>query len=190
MTEFTEGVNTYRIVPIIMQGHNADVVIAEIQKKRETGVGLTREDLIPLLLTPLMSGEMPIVDRVNESLGIIKGAKGNLDQTEEEKMEAVLYTFAAKFLDEQELDSVKEVLSMTRLGEMLREDGEKVKLIRQVKKKYERGISVKKMARELETTMASIQPIYDAVRANPSKSAEEILRIVNQKENQGMRLVG
>ena len=29
MTEYTEGINTYRIHPIIMRGKDADVVIAE-----------------------------------------------------------------------------------------------------------------------------------------------------------------
>ena len=38
MTEYTEGVNTYRIVPIIMQNKNADIVIAELKQKVNTGV--------------------------------------------------------------------------------------------------------------------------------------------------------
>ena len=38
-------------------------------------------------------------------------------------MQAVLYTLADKFLNETELIRVKEMIAMTKLGEMLVEDG-------------------------------------------------------------------
>ena len=38
-------------------------------------------------------------------------------------MQAVLYTFANKFLSNDDLDKVKEVMFMTRLGQMLVNDG-------------------------------------------------------------------
>ena len=38
-------------------------------------------------------------------------------------MESMLYAFADKFLDGKELEKVKEEISMTKLGEMLVEDG-------------------------------------------------------------------
>ncbi len=49
-------------------------------------------------------------------------------------MEAILYTFAVKFLDENELESIKEAVAMTKLGQMIwddaiekgREEGEKI----------------------------------------------------------------
>ena len=42
---------------------------------------------------------------------------------EMEKMQAVLYTFADKFLNKNELDNVKEVITMTTLGRMIFNDG-------------------------------------------------------------------
>ena len=36
---------------------------------------------------------------------------------------AVLYTLADKFLDKAELDEIKEVIRMTRLGQMLMDEG-------------------------------------------------------------------
>lgn len=50
-------------------------------------------------------------------------AADTLSKDEILKMQAVLYALANKFLDDEELDQVKEVLSMTRLGEMLVNDG-------------------------------------------------------------------
>ena len=49
-------------------------------------------------------------------------------------MEAILYIFAVKFLDDTELESIKEAVAMTKLGQMIwddaiekgREEGEKI----------------------------------------------------------------
>lgn len=38
------------------------------------------------------------------------------------KMEAILYTFAVKFLDKQELGLIKEEMAMTILGQMIWDD--------------------------------------------------------------------
>ncbi len=46
----TEGINTYRIQPIIMKGKDADAVIAELKRKIETKEELTKADLLPLVL--------------------------------------------------------------------------------------------------------------------------------------------
>ena len=40
-----------------------------------------------------------------------------------EKTRAMLYALADKFLDKAELDEIREVMRMTRLGQMLMEDG-------------------------------------------------------------------
>ena len=53
-------------------------------------------------------------------------------------MEAILYIFAVKFLDDTELKSIKEAIAMTKLGQMIwndalekgREEGEKLGLER------------------------------------------------------------
>ena len=66
MTEFTEGLNTYRIIPIIMRSNDAD-------------------DL--------------------------------------QKIEAVIYAMADKYLESAELKQIMEDISMTRLGRMLIEKG-------------------------------------------------------------------
>ena len=118
MSEFTEGVNTYRIVPIIMQSRNADQVIRELQEKQESGGELTKEDLVPLTLCLLMGGEMPQKDRVEEAYRITRNA-GSVGQEELDKIEAVLYIMADKFLESAEMDELTEVIGMTELGQKL-----------------------------------------------------------------------
>ena len=46
-----------------------------------------------------------------------------LDREEVEKMQAILYAFAVKFLKKDELDKVRKETGMTILGQMLMEDG-------------------------------------------------------------------
>ena len=76
MTEFTEGINTYRVVPIIMQDKNADKVIDELKHKRELGEMITKADLLPLVLCPLMSGTMSQKERVIAAYDITRKATG------------------------------------------------------------------------------------------------------------------
>ena len=76
VTEFTEGINTYRVVPIIMQDKNADKVIDELKHKRELGEMITKADLLPLVLCPLMSGTMSQKERVIAAYDITRKATG------------------------------------------------------------------------------------------------------------------
>lgn len=122
MTEYAEGVNTYRIVPIIMQDKNADKVITELQRKVDAGEEITKADLLPLVLSPLMSGEMTQKERVLAAYDITRKAAG-VDAEVIRKVEAVVYIMAEKFLDSAEMEQLKEEIKMTRLGKMLYDDG-------------------------------------------------------------------
>lgn len=51
----------------------------------------------------------------------IRLAKPNIELSAE-KATAMLYTLADKFLDRAELDEIKEVMRMTRLGQMLQDE--------------------------------------------------------------------
>ena len=115
-----------------LKGKNADRLFRRLKEKAEQGEELTKADLVPLLLTPLMSGSLRIEERIIKSLSIIQKAGKVLTELELNKMQAVLYTLADKFLTETELDRVKEMIAMTELGEMLVEDG--------IRKGMERGI--------------------------------------------------
>ena len=46
----------------------------------------------------------------------------------------MLYTLADKFLDKAELDEIKEVIRMTRLGQMLMDEGMELKVTDSIKK--------------------------------------------------------
>ena len=82
---------------------------------------MSEDDFANLTLTPLMTSKMCRKDVIKEAIQIVKQEK----QFTAEKTMAMLYTLADKFLSAGELDEIKEVLAMTRLGQMLYDDGVK-----------------------------------------------------------------
>ena len=63
----------------------------------------------------------------------IRLAKPNIELNAE-KTTAMLYTLTDKFLDRTELDEIKEVMRMTRLGQMLMDEGMELKETDSIKK--------------------------------------------------------
>lgn len=122
VTQFTDGINTYRIQPIIMQEKNADTLIHDLRHKLELQKALTLEDLVPLTLCPLMSGSMPQKERIKAAFAITREAR-SVNPEDIRKIEAVVYTMADKFLDSMSMEEILEDISMTRLGQMLMDKG-------------------------------------------------------------------
>ena len=122
MTEFTEGINTYRIIPIIMKKENADIFLKELLEKKKTEKPITREELVRLTLCPLMGGEIGIKQRLQIACEITRGETA-VTKEEIQKIEAVIYAMADKFLDGLDMEEFVEGMKMTRLGEMLVKEG-------------------------------------------------------------------
>jgi len=122
LDSLTEGINTYRVRVVQMKNHNADTTIRQLEEKQKTE-HLDRKELLMLLLTPLMRGRMKQPERIKKSLEILRHEQERMEKPELMQMQAVLYTLTMKFLTSEELIEVKEVMSMTILGEMLRQDG-------------------------------------------------------------------
>ena len=122
MTEFTEGINTYRIIPIIMKKENADIFLKELLEKKNAEKPITREELVRLTLCPLMGGEIGIKQRLQIACEITRGATA-VAKEEIQKIEAAIYAMADKFLDGLDMEEFVEGVKMTRLGEMLVKEG-------------------------------------------------------------------
>ncbi len=123
ITKLTEGISIYRIKAVRLKGRNSDRLFALLEAKEKQGVPLEKEDLVPLLLSPLMSGRLTIGERIVKSLHFLQSAPNAVTKTELEKMQAVMYTLALKFLSKKDLGKVKEMIFMTELGQMLVDDG-------------------------------------------------------------------
>ena len=117
-SELDCGLYTYRVQPIYLKDKNADEVFRKLKQKQDNGEAFTEDDYAALSLTPLMSGKMSRKDMFKEAIRL---AKPNIELSAE-KATAMLYTLADKFLDRTELDEIKEVIRMTRLGQMLQDE--------------------------------------------------------------------
>lgn len=113
------GINEYNVKAISMYDKDGDIVIQEVEEKLNNNIEVTKQDLVALTFTPIMSGKLTKLDRIIKSIRIVK--KINNDYRYD--VESMLYAFADKFLDGKDLEKVKEEISMTKLGEMLVEDG-------------------------------------------------------------------
>ena len=146
-SELDCGLYTYRVQPIYLKDKNADEVFRKLKQKQDNGEAFTEEDYAALSLTPLMSGKMSCKDMFKEAIRL---AKPNIELSAE-KATAMLYTLADKFLDRAELDEIKEVMRMTRLGQMLMDEG--------MEQGIEKGIelnqtdSIKKLMKNMNLTI-------------------------------------
>ena len=147
-TELNMGLFTYRIQPIYLKDRNADEVFEKIRQKQEDGTELTEEDYASLSLTPLMSWNMKIKEKIKEAVILSKKKRG----LTAEKTMAMLYTLADKFLDSKDLDEIKEVISMTRLGQMLLDEGMEKGMKKGMKKGMEQGLLLSKKLLEENRT--------------------------------------
>ena len=121
--KLVEGINTYRIEAIQLKKKDADKEIRKLRRKLKSGEQIGQEDLVPLLLTPLMAGQSTVCERIRKGFRILKELQDSIEEEEIKKMQAILYTFANKFLNDEELGKIKEEIGMTTLGRMLWEDG-------------------------------------------------------------------
>lgn len=171
-SELKEGINTYRIIPLQLKQRDADKLInslkATIQNRK-----LTKADLAPLLLTPLMSGKSSVKERILEAQKLLEASKTELFKEEKQHMEAVLYTFACKFLNQADLQEVKEILSMTVLGEMIWQDGLAKGIEQGIEQGIEKGIKEgHDMGREIERISMVCRKLVK--NKGPEQIAEEL----------------
>ena len=113
------GINQYNVKAVSMYDRDGDIVIKEVEEKINDNVDITKQDLIALTFTPIMSGKLSKLDKIIKSIRLVK----KIDNEYRYDVESMLYAFADKFLEGKDLEKVKEEISMTKLGEMLVEDG-------------------------------------------------------------------
>ena len=68
-----------------------------------------------------MGGKLSRKDRIKEGILLAKEEHNSIA----DKVTAMLYTLADKFLDGEDLNEIKEAVIMTRLGQMIMDDGRK-----------------------------------------------------------------
>lgn len=167
-SELTEGLNTYRVKIVHMKEKDADEIFEGLYEKIGKRESLKKDDLLPMLLSPLMGGTMPNKERIRESIVILSKSKAEVDKEELVKMQAVLYALANKLLDDMDLQEIKEVMAMTRLGQMLMEDG--------IEKGIEKGVEQgQDRVNALNAKLAEAGRTEDIIRASIDKQYQQTL---------------
>ena len=175
-SELNEGINTYRVHLVRLKSQNADEFFAQLEQQEK----LQRKDYVGMILTPLMSGKMSHKDRILRSIYYLRDQVGALSADEVSKIQAMLYTLACKFLNRDDLKSVKEVLRMTILGEMIYNDGVADGIEQGIEQGIERGIE-QGIERGIEQGMEKgIQALIRACM-NLGASKENILSSLMQE---------
>lgn len=75
-----QGKSTYRVEVIWMKDYNADDIVQALEEKQKAGERLERKELLNVLLTSLMDGEMSQEIRVKRSLGILQREQEYVDK--------------------------------------------------------------------------------------------------------------
>lgn len=119
VTELNCGFYTYRVEPVYLAGYDADKIFKRLKEKMNNGEVFDDEDFAGLALAPLMSGKQSRKEKIKEAIYYAKQG----ETVTAEKTVAILYTLADKFLKGIELQEIKEVVAMTRLGQMIYDDG-------------------------------------------------------------------
>ena len=192
--ELQNGDSVYRIQVICLKERDGDRILRLLEKRKEKGKTLGRKRLFPLLLTPLMSGKVPVAERICRGLELLRSEEAGIDKETRQKMETILYALAVKLLDAKALEQVKEKMGMTLLGEMLVEDGmqkgrregrlegELLKLVSQIRKKMLRGCQEEQIADLLEEDIQTVEKICRTVSAHPEKDDQGICQLLMESE--------
>ena len=108
------------MIPVYLSDKDADTVLKRLQEKKQKGELFTEEDFAQLAIAPLMNNSNK--ERKDVILESLKLSKTEKNITAEKTM-AMLYTLADKFLKGKDLEEVKEAVAMTRIGQMICDDG-------------------------------------------------------------------
>ena len=165
VTELTTGFNTYCVRPIIMKGRRAEAIFDNITQKLQQNLPLTKEDLVPLTLCPLMGGELSQKERILKAINIVKQAKDVIPNVD--IIEAVLYAMANKFLNDVDMNEVKEAIKMSPLGTLIYNDGIIENATENARNFFINGASFEIVRDSIKAlSEETLKEIYDEVMAN------------------------
>ncbi len=175
--ELINGDSVYRIEVVRLRDRNADKVFKKLRQKIHKGKRLRRRDIFPLLLTPLMSGDMEMSERIYQGMEFLQCEELQVSADERKRMQSVLYALAVKFLSRNELERIKERIGMTVLGKMLLEEG--------IEKGIEKGIE-QGMEQGIEKGVKQGQGRVNAliVKLAEAGRMEDIVRAASDREYQ------
>jgi predicted transposase/invertase (TIGR01784 family) len=115
-TELDIGSMVYRPEKVMMYKYDGDAIFAELNAKIDSGAELTDMDILNLIFLPLMRITIPRGELAVKSATL---ANRIPDAAKRNACIAATFAFAQRFLDEENLEKLMEVLRMTELATMM-----------------------------------------------------------------------
>ena len=148
------GINKFKVNTISMVDKNGDEVFDYIYDKINKGISLSKDDIISLSFTPIMGGELSKLDRILNTIKVLK----DIDDTYRHDVESIIYAFANKFLSKKDLERVKEELKVTELGKSLIDEGKKEKAL-EIAKSLLDVLSIEMIANKTGLTVEEVKSL-------------------------------
>ena len=134
------GTLTYDPSVVLMANYNGNTTFTELETKIKAGNDLSDTDILKLVLLPLMNHTLPWHDLATNTIEL---AKKIPDKQKKNACIAAAFGFASKYLDDEKLNNLREVLEMTELVESFMMD-EKIETIKVALKE---GLPIASIAR-------------------------------------------
>ena len=130
-----------------------------------------------------MSGSLGRKDSIKEALLLAKQSR----ETAAEKATAMLYALADKFLNSTELEEIKEVVAMTRLGQMIFDDGIQQGVQKGLTQGIQQGLTQGQTSKSREIILrmlAKKQFSHEEIADLVGVSVDEVARIARISESE------
>ena len=150
------GINTFKVNTISMASKNGDEVFDYISEKINKGISLSKDDIISLSFTPIMGGKISKLDRILNTIKVLK----DIDDTYRPDVESIIYAFANKFLSGKDLERVKEELKVTELGKSLMDEAKKEKAL-EIAESLLDVLSIEMIANKTGLTVEEVKSLKD-----------------------------
>ncbi|MDR0221863.1 MAG: hypothetical protein LBI54_10740 [Lachnospiraceae bacterium] len=110
----------YNVDAFYLAKLDGDARYDELRKKVEAGRKLAKQDLMSIVFLPLMKNSIDKDERFEQAIYLSREIKGIYEQMQ---IQAMISILVEKFVtDKEKLNKLKEVLNMTAIAQMIRDD--------------------------------------------------------------------
>ena len=160
---FSIGSLSYNPAKVMMYDYNGNAIYEELEAKIRQGQDLTDADILNLIFLPLMRNTIPKDELAVKSIEL---ARSIADTTKQNACIAAAFAFANRYLDDNGLNKLLEVLRMTDLVTLLVEDAVSDKAIEIAKNLLAEDVHIKIIAKTTGLDLSTIQRLKSELSSN------------------------
>ena len=128
---------------VMFADYDGSAIITELEDKLASGQELTDHDMLNLVFLPLMKTDVPKEELAGKSVAI---AQSIPDKEKRNICIASIFAFASKYLEDEMLIKLKEVIKMSDLATMLITDTITETEVKIAKRALKKGLSIEDIA--------------------------------------------